>query len=194
MRHSLAIAVVLYLVAYSFPVAAQCAGSNVRVAILDDPTPGCVSLSSHDAQAVLIVDNRCGEDEPFHLQAGVGCPYCDPPLLLNPGTFGQFAPDNRPLSAFSVGDVPTQYVLDWSSGTRSGDLTVEVQPHIIECPPADAGLPDVGADVADTAPDEAASGCCATTGARTSPHWLVMLIAFAFGVRRTTSRERVPGS
>lgn len=172
---------------------AQCAPSFVEVEVVADSTPGCAVIAPADALPQLNITNNCGEDQ-FHVEGGVDCPHCGPPLTLRPGTFGSFVVNNEPITAFTPASQPTEHVLSWARGNDTGELTVRATPHVFVCPDPDMGSgPDMQIVEAEPPPAEDSDSGCATVthGASRSPSaWWALVLFAATRLRKPKRQQR----
>ncbi len=154
----------------------QCPESSVTVVVLSDDTPGCATVAPAAGKAELNVTNQCGDDQ-FHIEAGVDCPACGPPLTLRMGTFGAFVVNTNAVSTFTPESPATEHDLAWARADSTGSMRVRVVPNITLCPEPDMGGSDeVGTrDVGVPEPDGEPGGC-ASAGTAAAPGWFLMLV------------------
>lgn len=172
------------------PASAQCPPSKVVAAVTQDDTPGCVTVTADEALPELAITNGC-EDVQFHVEAGLDCPYCGPPLTLRAGTFGRFTVETRPAAAFTPESPVSSHSLSWALGEQTGTLRVDVVPDIVPCTAADVGTAaDSGTDLGASPPESVDAGGCATAHPARAGWlgWGVLLFAGARRARRRTRR------
>lgn len=146
--------------------ALACAPWEDMASISETNLPACATVVPvHNGNGVVQIDNQCSES--VHIEGDpVGCPDCDDPLDLAPGSQGSFTvsyastPTTAPASSFT---------LTWSTASNTGTIELSVTHFRGGCPSEPSS--------------ESESGCAVSHRTRGSAWWLLL-----FGLLGTRAR------